>query len=127
MTKGGIFPCILGTFILSFGAMALALPFGIGAAIYLSEYAREGILLRLIRLGINNLAGVPSIVFGLFGLAFFCHLSKIQSKYINRNMHTWHTGVASNNKYSRRGHIKCSQYLQRGIIWTGGNKMANNK
>lgn len=74
MTKGGIFPCILGTFILSFGAMALALPFGIGAAIYLSEYAREGILLRLIRLGINNLAGVPSIVFGLFGLAFFLPL-----------------------------------------------------
>ncbi|GAB6887063.1 phosphate ABC transporter permease PstA [Desulfothermus okinawensis JCM 13304] len=78
MTKGGIFPCILGTFILSFGAMALALPFGIGAAIYLSEYAREGILLRLIRLGINNLAGVPSIVFGLFGLAFFATYLKFK-------------------------------------------------
>lgn len=78
MTKGGIFPCILGTFILSFGAMAVSLPFGIGAAIYLSEYSKDGILLRLIRLGINNLAGVPSIVFGLFGLAFFATYLKFK-------------------------------------------------
>ncbi|SDN85253.1 phosphate ABC transporter membrane protein 2, PhoT family (TC 3.A.1.7.1) [Desulfonauticus submarinus] len=71
MTQGGIMPCIIGTFLLSFGAMLVALPLGIGSAIYLNEYARPGRLLRLIRLGINNLAGVPSIVFGLFGLAFF--------------------------------------------------------
>jgi phosphate transport system permease protein len=71
MTKGGIFPCIVGTFFLSFGAMLVAFPWGVASAIYLHEYARPGTTLRMIRLGINNLAGVPSIVFGLFGLAFF--------------------------------------------------------
>ncbi len=71
MTEGGIFPCILGTFLLSFGSMVVALPLGVASAIYLHEYARPGRLLRLIRLGISNLAGVPSVVFGLFGLAFF--------------------------------------------------------
>jgi phosphate transport system permease protein len=71
MTKGGILPCIVGTFALSFGAIIVALPIGIASAIYLTEYARPGKVVRLIRLGINNLAGVPSVVFGLFGLAFF--------------------------------------------------------
>jgi len=71
MTKGGIMPCIVGTFILSFGSILVSLPLGVGSAIYLSEYAPAGRIVRLIRLGINNLAGVPSIVFGLFGLAFF--------------------------------------------------------
>jgi phosphate transport system permease protein len=71
MTKGGILPCIVGTLSLGIGAIAVALPIGIASAIYLNEYARPGKVLRLIRLGINNLAGVPSVVFGLFGLAFF--------------------------------------------------------
>jgi phosphate transport system permease protein len=71
MTKGGILPCIVGTLCLSLGAILVAFPIGVASAVYLHEYARPGRLLRLIRLGINNLAGVPSIVFGLFGLAFF--------------------------------------------------------
>ena len=71
MTKGGILPCIVGTLYLSVGAIAVALPIGVASAIYLHEYARPGRLLGVIRLGINNLAGVPSVVFGLFGLAFF--------------------------------------------------------
>ncbi len=71
MTKGGILPCIVGTLCLSIGALVVALPIGVASAIYLHEYARPGRLLRLIRLGINNLAGVPSVIFGLFGLAFF--------------------------------------------------------
>jgi phosphate transport system permease protein len=71
MTKGGILPCILGTVCLSLGAIIFALPIGVASAIYLHEYARPGRILRIIRLGINNLAGVPSVVFGLFGLAFF--------------------------------------------------------
>jgi len=71
MTKGGIFPCIVGTLCLSLGAIAVALPIGVASAIYLNEYAKPGKVIRIIRLGINNLAGVPSIVFGLFGLAFF--------------------------------------------------------
>ncbi|MBN1103816.1 MAG: phosphate ABC transporter permease PstA [Deltaproteobacteria bacterium] len=71
MTKGGILPCIIGTLCLSLGAILVALPVGVASAIYLNEYARPGRVLRIIRLGINNLAGVPSVVFGLFGLAFF--------------------------------------------------------
>ena len=71
MTKGGILPCIVGTVCLSLGAILVALPIGVASAIYLNEYAKPGRLLRIIRLGINNLAGVPSIIFGLFGLAFF--------------------------------------------------------
>ncbi|MFO7736943.1 MAG: phosphate ABC transporter permease PstA [Desulfatiglandaceae bacterium] len=71
MTKGGILPCIVGTACLSLGAIIVALPIGVASAIYLNEYARPGRAVRLIRLGINNLAGVPSVVFGLFGLAFF--------------------------------------------------------
>lgn len=71
MTKGGILPCIVGTLCLGIGSIIVALPIGVASAIYLSEYARPGRFLRLIRLGISNLAGVPSVVFGLFGFAFF--------------------------------------------------------
>ncbi|HDN97662.1 MAG TPA: phosphate ABC transporter permease PstA [bacterium] len=71
MTSGGIFPAILGTFYLTLCAICFSLPLGVAAATYLAEYAKEGKLVRIIRIGINNLAGVPSIVFGLFGLAVF--------------------------------------------------------
>ncbi len=71
MTKGGILPCIVGTLCLSIGAILIAMPIGVASAIYLNEYARPGRVIRVIKLGINNLAGVPSIVFGLFGLAVF--------------------------------------------------------
>jgi phosphate transport system permease protein len=71
MTAGGIWPCILGTILLSLGTMAVAFPLGVASAIYLNEYATPGKTVRIIRLGISNLAGVPSVVFGLFGLAFF--------------------------------------------------------
>lgn len=71
MTKGGILPCIIGTLLISLGAIAIAMPIGVASAIYLNEYARPGKFVRMIRLGINNLAGVPSVVFGLFGLALF--------------------------------------------------------
>jgi phosphate transport system permease protein len=68
---GGILPAIIGTFYLMFGTLAFALPVGVLAGIYLTEYARENWLTRLINLAIVNLAGVPSIVFGLFGLSVF--------------------------------------------------------
>ncbi len=71
MTKGGIWPAIMGTLYLTLGAILVALPLGVAASIYLSEYAKEGRALRLVRLGIANLAGVPSVVFGLFGLGLF--------------------------------------------------------
>jgi len=71
MTKGGVAPAIVGTFYLTLGAIAFSLPLGLACAIYLCEYSPRGILVNVIRLGINNLAGVPSIVFGLFGFAVF--------------------------------------------------------
>ncbi|MBE9582366.1 MAG: phosphate ABC transporter permease PstA [Proteobacteria bacterium] len=71
MTRGGIFPAIVGTFYLTLGAILVAFPLGVASAIYLNEYAIEGRMVRTIRLGINNLAGVPSVVFGLFGLGLF--------------------------------------------------------
>jgi phosphate transport system permease protein len=71
MTQGGIFPAIMGTLYLTLGAIITALPLGIAAAIYLNEYARPGKLVEIVRMGIQNLAGVPSVVFGLFGLALF--------------------------------------------------------
>ncbi len=77
MTAGGILPCIVGTMALCLTTILVALPIGVASAIYLNEYAEQGKLVRLIRLGINNLAGVPSIVFGLFGLAFFCIVLKM--------------------------------------------------
>ena len=74
---GGIWPEILGTIYLTIGAMLLAIPMGLIAAIYLTEYARESRLLNLLRTCISTLAGVPSIVFGLFGVAFFINTLKV--------------------------------------------------
>ncbi len=71
MTKGGIMPAIVGTIYLTVGAIAIGMPLGIASAIYLTEYAKQGRIIRLIKVGINCLAGVPSVVFGLFGLGFF--------------------------------------------------------
>jgi phosphate transport system permease protein len=71
MRAGGIFPAIVGTLYLVTGAIVFALPIGLLAAIYLSEYSKDNILNRLIKLAIVNLAGVPSVVYGLFGLALF--------------------------------------------------------
>jgi len=71
MREGGILPAIVGTVVLTFGTAIVAMPIGIGAAIYLAEYARDTWLTRLIRLAIINLAGIPSVVYGLFGLGLF--------------------------------------------------------
>ena len=82
MTKGGIMPAIVGTLYLTVGAIALALPLGVVSAIYLTEYAKQGRLIRMIRVGVNCLAGVPSVVFGLFGLGFFVVFLKFGSSIL---------------------------------------------
>lgn len=74
MTEGGIFPAIVGTFSVTVITALFAVPLGMCAAIYLNEYARQGFLTRLIRLSIRNLSGVPSIVYGLFGVAIFVRM-----------------------------------------------------
>lgn len=73
-TEGGIFPAIFGTVVMTLIMSVAVTPFGVMAAIYLREYARQGTFVRLVRIAINNLAGVPSIVFGIFGLGFFVYL-----------------------------------------------------
>jgi phosphate transport system permease protein len=73
-TEGGIFPAIFGTVMMVMIMSVVAVPFGVLAALYLREYAKQGVLVRLVRIAVNNLAGVPSIVFGVFGLGFFVYL-----------------------------------------------------
>ena len=71
MTKGGIYPAIIGTLCLVAGSMIFAFPIGVLAAIYMNEYVKDGIAKKIIKQMTNNLAGIPSIVFGLFGLSLF--------------------------------------------------------
>ncbi len=73
-TEGGIFPAIFGTFVMTLLMSIAVMPFGVVAAIYLREYAKQGVWVRAIRIAVNNLAGVPSIVFGVFGLGFFVYV-----------------------------------------------------
>jgi len=73
-TEGGIFPAIFGTVMMVMIMSVAAVPFGVLAALYLREYARQGALVRIVRIAVNNLAGVPSIVFGVFGLGFFVYV-----------------------------------------------------
>ena len=72
-TEGGIFPAIFGTVMMVLIMSVIVTPFGVIAAIYLREYAKQGLLTRIIRISVNNLAGVPSIVYGVFGLGFFVY------------------------------------------------------
>ncbi len=73
-TEGGIFPAIFGTVMMVFMMSIIVTPFGVIAAVYLREYAKQGFITRLIRISVNNLAGVPSIVYGVFGLGFFVYI-----------------------------------------------------
>ena len=77
MRAGGIFPAILGTVFLTFFTTLFSVPLGIAAAIYLSEYASDNLMTRIIRISIINLAGIPSIVYGLFGLGIFVLFFKL--------------------------------------------------
>jgi len=73
-TEGGVFPAIFGTFMMTVLMSLAVAPFGVIAALYLREYAKQGALVSAVRIAVNNLAGVPSIVFGVFGLGFFCYV-----------------------------------------------------
>ncbi len=86
MRAGGIFPAIVGTIYLVLGAIIFALPIGLLAAIYLSEYAKDNKLTRIIKLSIVNLAGVPSVVYGLFGLALFVVFFKFGASILSGSL-----------------------------------------
>ncbi len=82
MKAGGIFPAIVGTLLLTFGTALVSIPIGVGGTIYLAEYARDTWLTRCIRLAIVNLAGIPSIVYGLFGLGLFVLFLKMGTSIV---------------------------------------------
>jgi phosphate transport system permease protein len=86
MRAGGILPAIIGTLYLVAGAIIFALPIGLLAAVYLSEYAKDNLLTRLIKLAIVNLAGVPSVVYGLFGLALFVVFFKFGASILSGSL-----------------------------------------
>jgi len=86
MREGGILPAIIGTFYLTLGTAIFSVPLGIAAAIYLSEYAPDNRLTRLIRLAIINLAGIPSVVYGLFGLGLFVLFLKFGTSMLSASM-----------------------------------------
>jgi phosphate transport system permease protein len=86
MTEGGIFPAIVGTFLVTVITALLAVPLGMSAAIYLNEYARQSRLTRLIRLSIRNLSGVPSIVYGLFGVILFVNVMRFGTSILSAGL-----------------------------------------
>jgi len=86
MTEGGIFPAIMGTFMVSIITVIFAVPLGMFAAIYLNEYAQPGKITRLIRLAIRNLSGVPSIVYGLFGVLLFVQMLRFGTSVLSAGL-----------------------------------------
>ncbi|HET6351212.1 MAG TPA: phosphate ABC transporter permease PstA [Coriobacteriia bacterium] len=86
MTAGGIWPAIVGTFWLVMGTAAFAVPIGVAAGVYLGEYAKRGLGTRIIRLSIANMAGVPSIVYGLFGLSVFVMVLKFNQSVLSGSL-----------------------------------------
>lgn len=86
MTQGGIFPAIVGTFLVTIITAVLAVPMGMAAAIYLNEYARQTRLTRIIRLAIRNLSGVPSIVYGLFGVILFVNILRFGTSVLSAGL-----------------------------------------
>jgi len=86
MTQGGIFPAIFGTFLVTLITAVLAVPLGMCAAIYLNEYATQGRLTRIIRLSIRNLSGVPSIVYGLFGVILFVNIMRFGTSVLSAGL-----------------------------------------
>ncbi len=86
MTEGGIFPAIIGTFLVTMVTAILAIPLGMFAAIYLNEYAKQNLLTRWIRLSIRNLSGVPSIVYGLFGVILFVNILRFGTSILSAGL-----------------------------------------
>ncbi len=86
MTKGGILPAVIGTLLLTFITTIFAVPFGISCAIYLNEYARPSVLTNIIRASIRNLAGIPSIIYGLFGLALFVQALRLGTSVLSAGL-----------------------------------------
>ncbi|MEA5261038.1 phosphate ABC transporter permease PstA [Arcicella aquatica] len=86
MTKGGILPAIVGTVLLTFITTLFSVPFGVACALYLNEYAQPSLLTNIIRASIRNLAGIPSIIYGLFGLALFVQTLRLGTSVLSAGL-----------------------------------------
>jgi phosphate transport system permease protein len=86
MTKGGILPAIVGTTLLTFITTLFAVPFGVASAVYLNEYAKPSTLTNVIRASIRNLSGIPSIIYGLFGLALFVQMLRLGTSVLSAGL-----------------------------------------
>ena len=107
-TEGGIFPAIFGTVMMVFIMSLVVVPMGVLAALYLREYAKQGPLVRTVRIAVNNLAGVPSIVFGVFGLGFFVYFvgGGIDRVFFPRRCRPRHSAPAASS--GPRSRSRCS-------------------
>jgi len=116
-TEGGIFPAIFGTVMMVLMMSLIVTPFGVIAAVYLREYAKQGFITRLIRIAVNNLAGVPSVVYGVFGLGFFVYIlggnrSTIFPR-ISACASIWYTGFIMGFYYFGFANFTCSYCFYR--------------
>lgn len=117
MTKGGIWPAIVGTFYLMIGSALFSFPIGVMSGIYMNEYAPQGKLVAFIRMMTNNLAGIPSIVFGLFGMAFFVNYLSFWRQYPGWIIYLGPVGAAYCNPYHRRGFLRIFQTVIVREVW----------
>lgn len=120
--RRGRWPCIVGTFLLAFGAMLIAFPLGVASAVYLHEYGGKGRYTRYLRLGISNLAGVPSVVFGLFGLAFFVTFLGMGVSLLAGVLTLAVLHPAGHHQHDGRGVEAGSGRLARGILALGATR-----
>ena len=102
MTKGGIYPAIVGTFCLIGGSVLFSFPVGVLAGIYMNEYATKGILVKFIRMMTNNLAGIPSIVFGLFGISLFVNTLGFGDSILAGSLTPWIADITRRHTHNRR-------------------------
>jgi phosphate transport system permease protein len=119
---GGIFPAIVGTFYLMLGTIIFALPIGVMAGIYLTEYARDNWLTRLIKLAIVNLAGVPSIVYGLFGLGIFVLALNFGMSLLSASLTLACQALAMTITTSREAILAVPKEYREGSLATGATK-----
>ena len=119
---GGIFPAIVGTFYLMLGMLLFSLPIGVLAGIYLTEYARDNWLTRLINMAIMNLAGVPSIVYGLFGLGIFVLAFKFGMSLLAASLTLACQGLAMTITTSREAILAVPKGYREGSLAIGATK-----
>ena len=120
--EGGIFPAIVGTFYLMLGTIIFALPVGVMAGIYLTEYARDNWLTRIINLAIVNLAGVPSIVYGLFGLGIFVMAFNFGMSLLAASLTLACQALAMTITTSREAILAVPREYREGSLATGATK-----